>query len=295
MANYEVTDKKTTLILCVLFGWMGLHHFYNNKRDLGFLYLFTGGMFLIGWIIDIILIANKEESTSTTETISKIMTNKEQLTEDWIDPLYDDIVNFAIENRRISASLIQRKFRIGYNRALYLIEKLEEYGIIGPQHGSNPRQVLVKSISDIDYKKEKKDHTLSDVKNIENIDFLLYQIDYKLNGFEFEQFAKNLLIDNNFEKVIVTKSSNDYGADLTALKDGVKYAIQCKKYSNPVGINAIQEVLGSKSLYNSHVAVVLTNSTFTPNAIKLAETNNVLLWDRNKMREMIEIQKAKKM
>ena len=60
MANYEVTDKKTTLILCVLFGWMGLHHFYNNKRDLGFLYLFTGGMFLIGWIIDIILIANKE-------------------------------------------------------------------------------------------------------------------------------------------------------------------------------------------------------------------------------------------
>lgn len=293
MVKYDVEDKQTTLILCILFGWTGLHHFYNKKNDLGFLYLFTGGMFCIGWIIDIIMIATKKENTNIDEVNHTTKTNNEIAFEEYDDPLYNDIVDFAMEFGKISASLIQRKYRIGYNRAAKLIDSLEERGIIGPQYGSNPRQVLVKSINDINYIKEKKNHTISNIKNIENIDFLLYQIDYKLTGFEFEQFAKNLLIDNGFEKVVVTKSSNDYGADLTAVKDSVKYAIQCKKYSNPVGINAIQEILGSKALYNCHVAVVLTNNTFTPNAKKLADSNNILLWDRQKLIDMIKKQKNK--
>lgn len=290
MVKYEIKDKQTTLILCILFGWMGLHHFYNEKKDLGFLYLFTGGMFLIGWIIDIILIVKKEENTGNNEMNSNIEVNNEMLYEEYDDPLYNDIVDFAMEFGKISASLIQRKYRIGYNRAARLVDLLEERGIIGPQNGSNPREVLVKSISDINPIEINKYNSIS---NIENIDYLLYQIDYKLTGYEFEEFTKNLLIDNGFEKVIVTKSSNDYGADLTAVKDSIKYAIQCKKYSNPVGINAIQEILGSKSLYNCHVAVVLTNNTFTPNAKKLADSNNILLWDRQKLIDMIKIQKNK--
>ena len=45
---------------------------------------------------------------------------------------------------KISASLIQRKYRIGYNRAARIIDLLEERGIIGPQNGSKPREVLIK-------------------------------------------------------------------------------------------------------------------------------------------------------
>ena len=60
------------------------------------------------------------------------------------DPLYNDIVDFAIEFGKISASLIQRKYRIGYNRAARIVDLLEERGIIGPQNGSKPREVLVK-------------------------------------------------------------------------------------------------------------------------------------------------------
>lgn len=59
------------------------------------------------------------------------------------DPLYNDIVDFAIEFGKISASLIQRKYRISYNRAARIIDLLEERGIIGPQDGSKPREVLV--------------------------------------------------------------------------------------------------------------------------------------------------------
>ena len=64
--------------------------------------------------------------------------------EEYDDPLYNDIVDFAMEFGKISASLIQRKYRIGYNRAARIVDLLEERGIIGPQNGSKPREVLVK-------------------------------------------------------------------------------------------------------------------------------------------------------
>ena len=60
------------------------------------------------------------------------------------DPLYDEIVKFAIDTGKVSASLLQRRFRLGYNRAARIIDLLEDRGIIGPQNGSKPREVLVK-------------------------------------------------------------------------------------------------------------------------------------------------------
>jgi len=60
------------------------------------------------------------------------------------DSLYNEIVDFAVRTGKISASLIQRKYRIGYNRAARIVDLLEERGIIGPQNGSKPREVLVK-------------------------------------------------------------------------------------------------------------------------------------------------------
>ena len=58
------------------------------------------------------------------------------------DPLYNEIYEFAMESGKISASLIQRRFRLGYNRAARIIDIMEERGVIGPQNGSKPREVL---------------------------------------------------------------------------------------------------------------------------------------------------------
>ncbi len=63
------------------------------------------------------------------------------------DPMYNEVVEFAIENGSISASLIQRRFRFGYNRAARMLDLLEARGIVGPQNGSKPREVLNKSKS----------------------------------------------------------------------------------------------------------------------------------------------------
>ena len=60
------------------------------------------------------------------------------------DEAYNEVVKFAIQTGKISASLIQRRFRFGYNRAARMMDLLESRGIVGPQNGSKPREVLVK-------------------------------------------------------------------------------------------------------------------------------------------------------
>jgi len=59
------------------------------------------------------------------------------------DERYDEILDFVSTQKTISASLIQRRFRLGYPRAARIIEEMESQGVIGPSEGSKPRKVLV--------------------------------------------------------------------------------------------------------------------------------------------------------
>ena len=65
--------------------------------------------------------------------------------DEYEDPLYNEIVDYVIQSGKKSAALIQRKYRLGYNRAARIIDLLEERGIIGPPNGSKPREVLIKN------------------------------------------------------------------------------------------------------------------------------------------------------
>ena len=64
------------------------------------------------------------------------------------DELYTDAVNFVIEKKQASVSLIQRRFRIGYNRASRIVELMEEEGILGPSSGSKRRDVLIEEYNE---------------------------------------------------------------------------------------------------------------------------------------------------
>ncbi|GAA8953222.1 restriction endonuclease [Helicobacter pylori] len=101
-----------------------------------------------------------------------------------------------------------------------------------------------------------------------------------MNGFEFEEYAKIFFTSKGFE-VSVTQKSGDYGADLIIEKDGIKWAVQAKRYSHKVSPKAIQEVVSSKAYYACEKACVITNSYFTQAAQKLAQANGVLLIDRD--------------
>ncbi|GAA6916675.1 restriction endonuclease [Helicobacter pylori] len=101
-----------------------------------------------------------------------------------------------------------------------------------------------------------------------------------MNGFEFEEYSKIFFTSKGFE-VSITQKSGDYGADLIAEKDGIKWAVQAKRYSHKVSPKAIQEVVSSKAYYACEKACVITNSYFTQAAQKLAQANGVILIDRD--------------
>ncbi len=108
-----------------------------------------------------------------------------------------------------------------------------------------------------------------------------------MEGHDFEYFCADILRQNGYINVDVTRGSGDQGIDILAEKDGIKYGIQCKCYSSDIGNKAVQEAFSGKTFYGCHVAVVLTNRHFTKSAKELADSNHVLLWDREKLESFI--------
>lgn len=56
--------RDTAYILCLFLGFLGVHKFYENKIGMGILYLLTGGLFGIGWLVDVIIYICQESSMS---------------------------------------------------------------------------------------------------------------------------------------------------------------------------------------------------------------------------------------
>lgn len=113
-----------------------------------------------------------------------------------------------------------------------------------------------------------------------------------MEGDEFEEYCKDLLLRKGFEEVELTQKSHDYGVDIFADLDGVSYAIQCKCYSDPVGIKAVQEIYAGKDYYDCMVGVVMTNQYFTKPAIDYALKLNILLWDGDYIADLISTYKT---
>ena len=88
--------------------------------------------------------AKYDETFTMDEEDMKGATTMIDSKDDYEEPLYNEIVEFVVTQGKASASLLQRRFRLGYNRAARCIDLLEERGIIGPNNGSKPREVLVK-------------------------------------------------------------------------------------------------------------------------------------------------------
>lgn len=87
--------------------------------------------------------ANYEEKMMITEDDNTTTGNSQPQ-----DELFEDAKALVIEMQTASVSLLQRRFRVGYNRAARLVDELEEHGIVGPSEGSKPRKVLVEPASE---------------------------------------------------------------------------------------------------------------------------------------------------
>ena len=106
------------------------------------------------------------------------------------------------------------------------------------------------------------------------------------NGYDFEAYVANLYSLLGYKVLNLTSKSGDQGADIIIEKDSIKYAVQVKFYSSPVGNKAIQEGVAAKSYYKTHKAMVVTNSTYTKQAEELAKANDVILINGDKLEEL---------
>lgn len=108
-----------------------------------------------------------------------------------------------------------------------------------------------------------------------------------MNGSEFEYFICELYTKMGY-RAEVTKQSGDQGLDVIAEKGDKKIGIQAKCYSGTVGNSAVQEAVAGKSFYHCDKVVVITNNFFTSSAKELAQSNDVILWDRDILKEKIK-------
>lgn len=94
---------------------------------------------------DVEAIVDFIKQQQTADYDENIVVSDEEIANDEIqdeeDDLYQEAVDFVIDQQKASTSLIQRRFRIGYNRAARMIDEMEQRGLIGPSEGSKPRQV----------------------------------------------------------------------------------------------------------------------------------------------------------
>lgn len=92
-----------------------------------------------------------------------------------------------------------------------------------------------------------------------------------------------VLARNGFTDISVTKTAQNQGIDLIAYKHGIRYGIQCKCRSSNVDITAVQKAIAGKAFFECRMAVILTNRSFSVAAETLADSEDILLWDRDKL------------
>ena len=100
-----------------------------------------------------------------------------------------------------------------------------------------------------------------------------------MDGIGFEYYVAQLLIEKRYINVTLTEQY-DYGVDILAEKDGIRWGVQIKRYSGLVKAAAVRQVVAGLSLYDCDRGMVITNSTFSEVAKHLAESNNCVLIDR---------------
>lgn len=87
--------------------------------------------------------AQKQEEVKYEEEIMETISRPVAVKDNDVDEFLEEAIDFVVSNNQGSASMLQRKFKIGFNRAARLIDSMEERGIVGPNEGSKPRKVLM--------------------------------------------------------------------------------------------------------------------------------------------------------
>ena len=193
--------------------------------------------------------------------------------------LFLEAAYYVIDCQNASVSMLRKGLNIRFQMAEDLFQDLCEGGIVGKELGYNKREIL--------WTMQEFEQALKDIGIIESPeqdppeqDQNIYYIDVSdMTGEKFEEICVQILKNNGFDHVFMTRTTGDRGIDIKAYKNRLFYAIQCKCYAKSVGNKAIQEAHAGREIYKADKAVVMTNSYFTDPAKLDAKSLSVELWD----------------
>ncbi len=115
----------------------------------------------------------------------------------------------------------------------------------------------------------------------------------RMTGEEFEELLLAHFQAQGYTGTLTPETTGDYGADLILERNGQRTVIQAKRYKNVVGIAAVQQVIGAIKYYQAESGMVITNSTYTPNAERLAQANGIELIDREQLIAIMRTSRGK--
>ena len=108
----------------------------------------------------------------------------------------------------------------------------------------------------------------------------------QMTGLEFERYLVVLLRNHGFRSIRLTEKY-DYGIDIIAMKDGIKWGIQAKRYTGLVDVDAVRQVVTALAKYRCQRSMVITNSYYTEVAKEMARCNKCILIDRDKLKHWV--------
>lgn len=112
-----------------------------------------------------------------------------------------------------------------------------------------------------------------------------------MDSIDFETYIADVLKNHGYTNIRLTEKY-DYGVDIIATKNGIRWGIQVKRYSGLVKADAVRQVVTGLRVYDCDRAMVITNSIFSNFAVRLANTNECVLIDRSALARMGMNQKA---
>jgi hypothetical protein len=108
-----------------------------------------------------------------------------------------------------------------------------------------------------------------------------------MDGLEFEAAIADLLRLLEFEQVDRV-GGFDKGADIVAVRDGERIAVQVKRWSTPVDLKAVRQLIDGIRQYDCERGLLVTNNFLTPPAMQCTETWSIEVWDRRRLAEYLE-------
>ncbi len=238
---------------------------------------------------------NTEKFVELTKKIPSIMQNNVIYPDDF-DIHFEAAGRYVIEHKEISIGILQRMFKVGFNRASRIMDQLSATGVVTLDLRLETGKAIMslKEFEAFIISSDYLNRVSAPDENYEPSSTELHRLslynnkfDY-MSGNDFEYYCAELLKKSGFMKVQVTSASGDYGADILAEQHGIKYAIQCKCYSSDIGIDAVYQISGGMKYYEANVGCVLTNRYFTRQARELADKIGIILWNRDFLIELVQ-------